>query len=213
MQATSTLLLDAVKPYDLSDFTWDNDRNLYTYKNGTKVPDRVIFLAIDRHNKRVASDMRSHLTTNQGNLDRWEQRMKEEIRANHQTLLEFGRGGKGKVSQGDRAKVEKYLREVEFPALAQFKQAIAEGRVSEPRIKARIQAYADHGKVSYEEGVRVRYRAQGIRRGKRMLGNCKNHCIDCVRYANMGWQPISEIVLPGDKCLCLANCCCYILYE
>ena len=207
------LLEDAIRSYELSDFTWDEDRNLYTYKNGKKVPERQLFLAIARHNSSVANNMKSHYTKNQGDLDKWEARMIEEIRANHHTLLEFGRGGKGKVVQGDRQSVEKYINSVELPALRKFKESIAAGNLSELQIKARISAYAHHAKVSYEDGRRSLYKSLGIKLGRRMLGSCKNHCPDCLAYAMRGYVPLKDLVMPGDRCMCLANCCCWIEYK
>ena len=157
--------------------------------------------------------MRSHYFANRDNLDKWEKRMQEEIRSNHQGLLEFGRGGRGKVLQSDRVATERYLREVEFPALAKFKQAIAEGKVSEQQIRSRIAAYARHGKVSYEQGVKSQNIEEGRKEARRLLGSCKNHCADCLRYAALGWIDVGDLVLPGDKCLCLANFCCSVEYR
>lgn len=210
-------VLDALRSYSLSEYRWDDDRNYYVYpSSGRKVSQRELFLAIYRHNTKVNSDLQSTLTRYlQGDFDlkTWQDRTGEKIRANHNTLMEFGRGGKGKATANDYKIIEKYLKSVEYTALLRFTNAIREGNLSEAQIKHRLSLYAYHSKVSYEEGVRLSKKKQKVKKARRRLGNCKNHCADCLAYAALGWVSIADLILPGDACACNSYCQCSVEYE
>lgn len=219
--STNTLLLDALRAYKLEEFIWSDEKGYYTYpsgrnKEGRKVSDRELFQAIYRFNTRQNSDFQSNLTryiNGAYDLDTWKQKASERIRANHTTLMEFGKGGKGKATAADYKIIEQYVKNTEYTALERFASDIQSGKLSEAQIRHRMSLYAYHSKVSYEEGVRLRKKKQKVKRAKRVLGNCKNHCSDCLAYAALGYVPISELILPGDRCACGPYCCCSVVYE
>lgn len=209
-------VLDAVRSYKLDEFVWNEERSHYTYPSGRKVSDRELFLALYRHNTRFNSDLQSGLTRYlQGDYDlkTWQERTSEKIRANHTTLFEFGKGGKGKTTAADYKLVEQYLKSTEYTALQRFAGDIQSGKMSEAQMRHRMSLYAYHSKVAYESGVLQSKKKQKMTEAKRNLGNCKNHCSDCLGYASLGWVKLSDVILPGDRCACNAYCCCYLTYR
>lgn len=46
---------------------------------------------------------------------------------------------------------------------------------------------------------------------RRVLGAAE-HCVDCIRYAEMGWQPIGTLPPIGQQSACMVNCKCHFEY-
>lgn len=38
-------------------------------------------------------------------------------------------------------------------------------------------------------------------------------CTDCLYYDDLGWQPIGQLPLPGQDCVCMDNCRCVVHYR
>lgn len=143
-----------------------------------------------------------------GNLpvDLWQQSVSRELKRAHLQAAMLGRGGRDQMTPRDWGRVGRKLRD-EYRYLRDFAQAIAEGRLSEAQIKARLQLYANGIRSSYYKGVEDAMRAAGAVEEERML-NPAEHCDDCVGYAAQGRVPLGTLPAPGEGSVCRHNCKC-----
>jgi hypothetical protein len=54
---------------------------------------------------------------------------------------------------------------------------------------------------------------KGSKEMRRVARHDKRTCPDCVRYDEMGWQPIGSLPMPGKGCRCHDRCRCHIEYR
>jgi hypothetical protein len=205
------MLTDAIRAYELSDYRWDRERNIYTYPNGKRVPDRALYGAIRRYENKLEQSLQSATTALLNGdlpLSEWQKRVASRVKESHLELLRFGAGGQSRVWQ--ESEVERHLQKVDFPALDRFGKDLVEGKLSEKQIRARVALYASSPKVSYERGRVSVNREKGVRYGRRLLGRTDFHCPDCIAYASLGWQRLEDVILPGTECQCGVNCLCSI---
>ncbi len=203
---------DAIRAYRLSDYKWDDEALLYRYPNGRKVPQRDIFLAIQRENNQFTQDLVSsfiRMRSGDITLDQWQKGTEKRIKEQHLKMAAFSNGGTSLPST--KAEVNLYVKSVEYKHLSKFVNQIKADDVSDLQIKARLSLYAHHSKVAYEIGNKnlSQYSKKHIY-GRRRLGSCLNHCDDCISYSLLGWQRIEDVIVPGDRCKCGSHCCCSI---
>jgi hypothetical protein len=116
--------------------------------------------------------------------------------------------GGGKIDD----EVKKELSE-QFKRLRKFGDDIIGGDLSVPQIKARARSYANSAKLSF---YRLELLAKGkanVKSGKRQLDSQAKHCRSCLRYAGLGYVPLSDVVLPGIDCECTYGCKCSIVFR
>ena len=53
----------------------------------------------------------------------------------------------------------------------------------------------------------------GNKQMRRVARHDKRTCPDCLRYDEMGWQPIGTLPMPGKGCRCYDRCRCFIEYS
>lgn len=92
-------------------------------------------------------------------------------------------------------------------------QDIIKDNPSEAEIANRIKLFTESGKISFNESEREYKKNQGQTEGRRQLGENDNHCPECVRYAGLGWQDISKLIMPTQQCRCKNNCKCTVIYR
>jgi hypothetical protein len=56
-------------------------------------------------------------------------------------------------------------------------------------------------------------RKAGMSQMRRHAIHDKRVCTDCLYYDDLGWQPIGELPLPGQECVCLDHCRCVVYYR
>ena len=78
---------------------------------------------------------------------------------------------------------------------------------------AHLRMYANHFRRNYYDQRRERYRRDGSRTEERRLLNPAEHCSDCIKFFEMGWQPIGTFPPPGDGSQCLSNCRCDLVFR
>lgn len=54
---------------------------------------------------------------------------------------------------------------------------------------------------------------QGFKEMRRVAIRDKKTCDDCKNFAELGWQPIGSLPMPGRKCTCYDRCRCRIEYR
>lgn len=75
----------------------------------------------------------------------------------------------------------------------------------------RSKLYEEAGRSAFEESRRHYWTERGYVRERRILGEA-DHCIDCLRYAEMGWRPIGSLPKIGDS-LCNMHCHCHFIFS
>lgn len=93
-------------------------------------------------------------------------------------------------------------------------QQLKDGEVVSPKLlEHRLRMFAASGSQSGDAVTKNKEIIKGRSLARRILGATDNHCVSCLFYSNQGWIPISEVILPGQKCECHTNCKCSIEYK
>jgi len=147
-------------------------------------------------------------------VQRWLLDMQDMVRNTHTNQFMLGRGGVGMVNANDLRVVEQTITN-QYSYLQNFANEVAAGNVSDGRLLARAQMYADAGTQSYERGVALAYGLPTLPNypgdgATQCLSNCKcrwsvtedeeawycywvlgvaEHCDDCVANATR-WAPL-----------------------
>lgn len=85
------------------------------------------------------------------------------------------------------------------------------GRLSSARFRDRLRKFGDSGKVSYWAMARKSAIEAGKRFAFRTL-HSRQECASCRAYASFGAVPISQLVLPTQRCECGTNCKCQVTF-
>lgn len=105
------------------------------------------------------------------------------------------------VASEDQREQESYL-------LAFFGQVATGEQKMNGTLLARAALYAAAGWRLVEAVKAIKARLFGYGEERRVLGKA-DHCPDCIRYADMGWQPIGTLPAIGVGSVCRTNCRCH----
>lgn len=193
---------------------WHFGKNSYIYKSNGKIfSDRKLYTVVAQEVAQIEKKFET-LTDQLINQDiqffQWQYEMSNEIRSGHISMLRLGRGGKDQVLDENYLEVGRNVKNLHYPKLKEFAKDIKEGKLSPKQIKARARLYARATRRSFEYGRKTTKRNKVARR---KLGSCAPHCPDCIRYAGYGWVSLTDLILPTEKCECMANCCCSVEYK
>lgn len=147
-------------------------------------------------------------------LGQWERNMREQIKEEYIRQYLLGRGGRDLMTAQDWGSVGGSLKE-QFTWLSQFSAEIATGELSEKQIAARSAMYLHSSREAFE---RARKRAQPDVSEVQWNTTAAESCIDCIAFANMGWQSVADDpysgAIPGSAATrCLTNCRCWLGYR
>jgi hypothetical protein len=187
----------------------------YEYANDLRdVPASKLLAVIERREQDALGTMtRLSQALNAGDIGvaDWRNGVATELRRVHSQAYALGRGGWQQMSAEDRAAVSERLKK-EFTYLRQFSKDIADGKLSDAQIKARVQLYVNHVNATYYQGETAAKIDAGFTQEIRDLGATDMHCTDCPGYADH-WEPIGSLPEPGDDCECRGNCLCSKRYK
>lgn len=83
-----------------------------------------------------------------------------------------------------------------------------------PGLAGRVARYIATATFSFFSlGAFLVARGLGNKQMRRVARHDKRTCPDCVRYDEMGWQPIGTLPMPGKGCRCYDRCRCHIEYS
>lgn len=151
---------------------------------------------------RITDDLLSGKLT----LASWQEKFARELKEAYVVAGSVGRGGRRLMDFSDFGRIGGHLR-FEYRHLNQFAQEIKLGILSPAQIKARARSYAHGVRSAYWEARRRALQVAGKTLERRVLRPAE-HCIDCIGYANRGWQPIGTFPPPGIGSQCLHGCRC-----
>lgn len=173
--------------------------------------------------KQEIGNITDNFTDGRISLKAWEKQIAEQLKFIHVQSAILGKGGIDKMQPEDWLKVARELKKQYYTGidestgkkfgLKQLVKEIKEGKVSSQQLKARLNLYANSGKLSYYEAISSQKKEQNYTLMKRVLGAVHKSCDECMSYASQGWQPIGLLPLPTQKCTCKNNCKCSVLYK
>jgi hypothetical protein len=121
----------------------------------------------------------------------------------------LGAGGWDRLTAADYGRVGGLLR-AEYRRMAAMLQQLAKGEISVAQALNRLNMYQGNARREFfhQERRTLPPPPPGkTRLERRYLGNA-DHCDDCVRYADMGWQMEGILPLPSEGSDCDGNCRC-----
>lgn len=134
----------------------------------------------------------------------------QEIKALHITMTVIGGGGRDQITNRQWGTVGANLKK-EYKALNGFVKDIEDGKLSEKQIYARSGMYANAVWKSFWASRTIKAESK-FTQERRVLRPAE-HCVDCIDFANRGWQPIGSLPNPGEQSRCLSNCRCIKEYR
>ena len=194
-------------------FKWSKSKRRYLYANGKAVPDDKVRdwaqAAIDRSKERIAGTTEMMVDGSQSVTD-WTKAMKIEIEAAHRAMARLANGGKlDKKAEARLAKLVKAQNDY----LKQFASGLKSGAVvKDGKVSPRAQMYAQAARPTYENEVRAREQAAGMKQERRVLSveeSCRSSKgkTGCVEIAAKGWKKTGTLPAIGTA-TCLVNCLC-----
>jgi hypothetical protein len=126
----------------------------------------------------------------------------------------LGIGGRSRMTPADWGRVGSMLKE-QYKYLGEFSKEIADGKLSEAQIKARLHMYLNSSRSAYERAHSVNAKNLGMDEEAWLMGQVAGeHCEDCLALNAKGWQPIGTFPIPGDgSTSCLTSCACSVDYR
>ncbi len=144
-------------------------------------------------------------------LEQWELSVAATIKDAHIANGIFGAGGVENVTQSMYGEIGSRIKQ-EYNYLHGFTQEIADGKLSEAQIAARLNMYANDAYGSYADTERALNMGNGMTEERAILSGDAAHCEDCIARAALGWQPIGTLDDIGDT-QCGSNDRCYFEYQ
>jgi hypothetical protein len=192
------------------DLIWNDKEKIYYHANGRKISQYQMLQLIRREQKAFNQDIDVYtrgLLNKAISFEDYQKLVKESVRDSHVQMMRLGRGGKERTAAIHYLDVANELRENQYPPLRDLFQQLADGKLSEAQLKARLKAYIKASKISFERG-RESQQAMIKPMEVRLLGSTDRHCSDCIYYASRGIQPLGTLPVPGQACQCRQNCLC-----
>jgi hypothetical protein len=125
---------------------------------------------------------------------------KDQVKELNRRVKEHLSGGKDKLT-GDRFGFSELIKD------------LVKGNASEAELKNRLNMFADAAALTQAHIKRVQIEAdKTYSQALRVLGVAE-HCPECVSYAGLSWVKLSDLIMPGDRCSCRANCKCTVVYR
>jgi hypothetical protein len=97
--------------------------------------------------------------------------------------------------------------------LDKFGHSISKGDLSVVQIRARSRQYSNSARVLFFQVEALSKARSGIKTGKRILDRQAVHCVDCLRYAGLGYVALADLISPGTNCICNVGCKCSVVYR
>ena len=120
-------------------------------------------------------------------------------------------GGWDRLTPTDFGRIGGKL-QAQYRRLAELTRGVRDGEVSEAQALSRMQMYMGNARAEYFEVERelLPPMPQGQARiERRTLGASKGGpCVDCVGFADMGWQPEGTLPIPTQGSVCNGHCRC-----
>jgi hypothetical protein len=141
-------------------------------------------------------------------LDQWEKHIAKHIKNTTITVYKIA---KPDANSSDYGKIGAHLKK-QYLYLRNFSREIAKGNLSEAQINARATQYLQSTWSLYNSSARDAHKDAGYK-WERRLQQSKHPCIQCPKYAKLGWQILGSLPKIGEQCDCKQNCRCYFEFS
>lgn len=121
----------------------------------------------------------------------------------------LGAGGWDRLTQADYGRIGGTLKG-ELPRMAEMARQLQAGGISLAQAMNRVNMYEGHARSIFyttEESRMPAPEPGNVWLERRILGPAE-HCISCLTFAAMSWQPLGVLPVPGDASECNGNCRC-----
>ena len=199
-------------PTEEARYEWDEQAQQYRdTATGLLVATAVILLLLRRIEEQTTLQI-SLLSEAYRNGDiplaEWELGMVQNIKEGTIASALLANGGAGNMTGEDWQAVQERIDTQVWGFLAGFAAALAAGTVIlDGRFVARAKLYGLAVGGAFWDIQLLKAALKGLTQSRRHLGQAE-HCPDCVRYADMGWQPIGVLPPPKVDSACRSNCKC-----
>jgi hypothetical protein len=210
MQTQTPIRLDG------REFTYNKRLNRYRYLDSGRLLSQSAVESLTR--KRIDTikgdlgTLNDLLVQRKLSLESWQQATAQTLKELHVENLLLGKGGLGNTTNLDYLTVGRQLKE-EYQYLRGVADDLTQGKMTEAQFRARMNLYANKGRVSFEAGKQQARIESGLKSMRRRQGATHRSCADCIKYAAQGWQPIGSLPLPTVACECGPNCNCWVEYS
>ncbi|ALF52255.1 hypothetical protein ACX27_04325 [Nostoc piscinale CENA21] len=210
----SCLLLSLDAATDNPNFKWEPQTRRYRNKlTGRFISKEAVYTLTSSRIELAKTDLNTLgqlLLDGKINLKSWQQQTAETLKILHTQQYLLGVGGQKAIQKNDYLEIGRELKN-QYGYLRNFAIDLTQGTMTEAQFKSRVSMYADAAKVSYFQGEKVAATRAGFSHARRILGVAE-HCSDCPAISSLGVVPISELILPTQRCSCRIRCKCRIEY-
>ena len=205
----------------MPDWRWDGVANRYRDLDTGRFLSREKALswvdACTRASDSFGDTMASLVSGGRVNAVDWLAGMRQEIKEEYIRQYLLGRGGLEQMTPSDWGSIGGMLKE-QYSYLSGFYQEIAAGNLSEAQIAMRSNMYTNSAREAFERAQAKVAAAAGMDEVIWEVSAGVENCEDCLAFAAMGWQPVSEDpyngAYPGSgDTQCLTNCQCFETYR
>lgn len=133
--------------------------------------------------------------------------MRDELRRLHLQNAALGAGGFDRLTFREYGRAGRLLRD-DYQRMTRLLNEMKAGKVTLPQALQRVHGYVGSARVNFLEAERDAARASGHAFEERRRLGAAEHCPDCVGYANLGWQPLGVLPVPGQSSRCGNKCRC-----
>jgi hypothetical protein len=188
----------------------------YITMDNDTVPPSQVRAILDRTLANARNDMRALCDSLRGgglSLADWQVRMTDLIKTIHMAAAVLARGGFGRMSPDDWARVQDRIRE-QISYLDNFASQIASGQQRlDGTLCRRMLLYLEAGRGTYHDIERNLMEDRGYDEFRNRI-TASESCSECIEMSDMGWVPIdSSAMVPIGSRICNKNCKCYYEYR
>jgi hypothetical protein len=203
----------AFSTFDNPDYSYDpNLRKYRNIKTGRFLSQQQIKGLIARRIASANTELQmigDRLLSGKISLQDWQLQTAGILKIIHSQTFLLGVGGQKNIAFDDYLILARKLKE-QYKYFRNFAIACKQG-ISPLQFRNRLGQYLKATKGTYYLGFREAARRSGATHGYRILGDTE-HCKECLQYASLGNTPIDEIVLPTEKCSCMIECQCNVVF-
>lgn len=198
----------------MPEWVWQPETQSYRDETGRVVtPEQVREWVLEsiRKSSDAVTELSRLLAEGKLSLDDWRRLMQDEIKDEYLALFLLGLGGLALLRADDILLLAELLEE-QFAFLDNFARGIDE--LSETQVRARSRLYIRSSAAAFWS-ARQRAAVAAGRETVRWYLTPAEHCVDCIAFADMGWQLIADDPYGGavprsGQTRCLMNCACIL---
>jgi hypothetical protein len=197
------------------DFLWNSKARQYiNAATGRFVSRETIRQELDQVIDASDAAMRAlsqRLVDGKMDLAEWQTQMMQQIKTTHLAAGAMQRGGWQQMTQSDYGRVGQIVRR-EYAFLRDFAGQISNGTQKlDGSLVSRAGLYGQGGRTGYHRFWRMDMENSGFDQERSIL-NPAEHCQLCIEQAELGWQPIGQMIPIGSR-TCLSNDRCDVEYK